>query len=225
MAKLDKIPKKQLVALESLVLLSEENFQKLSSAAKETPPALSPSVFSKKIAVTVPTIPAETVEGIIEILCGLSYLLDYRRVSIPEIMAGIVDSAKEEQPEGFTQLHSNLQTLEIRIKHLITLEQTLGITGKALGVMLEHDHIFGYARILSDVRPVFTSSVDSAAGSFIIHNLCIHYRQDGQHKEFFAAMDNADLKTLKEAIDRAEKKTSILKDTLKSVGIPYLDAE
>ncbi len=89
--------------------------------------------------------------------------------------------------------------------------------------MMEQPHVFGHARILSDIRSVFTASADSIAGGFIVHNLTIHYFHNGDHKEFFVALDNDDLNVLKEAIQRAEQKTGHLKAMLKKASIPYLD--
>jgi hypothetical protein len=224
MAKLDKIPAQQLEALELLTKLNEEDFRQLVQAVKETPATLNPALFFKSVASRLSSISSATGEAIMETLCGLSFLKQIRSATIPDIMTGVEESTRSGPQEKGQLLITDLKTLQTRLTQLLDLESSLGITARAIDVLMEHDHVFGFARIVSDIRPVFTVAVDSVAG-FITHNLCIHYNQDGQHKKFYVALDNNDLKTLKEAITRAEQKTDILKVILKKASVPYLDIE
>ena len=91
--------------------------------------------------------------------------------------------------------------------------------------MTENDRIFCGARILSDIRPVFTDSLESASAAVIIHNLQIGFHDSGTgvHKEFYVALDNQDIQKLKEIILRAEKKTQALKAILNKSSVPYLE--
>ena len=91
--------------------------------------------------------------------------------------------------------------------------------------MTEHAHVFCNARILSDIRPVFAESADSASAAVVIHNLQIGFHEGGTgpHKEFYVALDTGDLRKLKELIVRAEKKDIALQTMLKSSNVPYLD--
>jgi hypothetical protein len=225
MAKLDKIPPKQLGSLQSLATMKEEDFQSLALAIKDTPAALDPTLFFKHVAERVKTIPSQTVEGITEVACAFYHFKQIGSGTISQIMTEIENSAKAEGAGAYQLLLSNLNPLSARLVSLIGLELSLGVTAKALDVMMEHDHVFGHARILSDIRPVFTGGAESIAAAFIIHNLSIHYFHDGDHKEFFVVLDNDDLNTLKEAIARAEQKAEVLKAVFKKASIPYLDVE
>ncbi len=66
---------------------------------------------------------------------------------------------------------------------------------------------------------------DTPKGAMIIHNLHIHYQADeeGDHKDMFIALDSEDLKNLKEAIERADKKQISLQAVLKKADITNLN--
>jgi hypothetical protein len=138
---------------------------------------------------------------------------------------GIIESAREEKTEQFQKLLENPQSLASQLGKLLGLERSLGITAKALGVMQDYERVFCGTRVLSDMRPVFTSAGDAAVAGFVVHNLSIHYLQDGNYKEFFVALDTSDLQELKMAIARAEQKGEILKATLKKSDFLYLEVE
>jgi hypothetical protein len=59
-------------------------------------------------------------------------------------------------------------------------------------------------------------------GAVIVHLLKLSYHEDGDHKEFFVALDDADLKHLKEVIERAERKAKTLRGKLKAGATMYL---
>src|SRR5205085_649732 len=73
------------------------------------------------------------------------------------------------------------ETLRKRLELLLGLDSTLGVTAKALDVMTEHERTFCTARILSDVRPVFSGGAEHASAAVIIHNLQLGFHRDGKH--------------------------------------------
>ena len=79
------------------------------------------------------------------------------------------------------------------------------------------------AKIISDVRTVFDQSGDAIQGSMVIHNLNVTYVQGGDFKNFFVAMDSADIAKLRTVLDRADVKGSALKNSVKKAGNTYFE--
>ncbi len=81
------------------------------------------------------------------------------------------------------------------------------------------------SKILSDLRYVFKSDPEEEPyGAVIVHLLKLTYHEDTEHKEFFVAMDDGDLRHLKEVIERAEKKARTLRRKLDAAATIFLGA-
>jgi hypothetical protein len=220
-----KIPKKQLSAIASLAVLPEDRVKILGEAIERTAPTLNSSAFFKNVGTNATGMQTEQVEAMVEALCGLSFIKESKHLSISDLTTAIVDAALEANADEFNQIDTNRDILADRLSDLLQLEKSLGVTAKALNVMTDYERIFCGVRILSDMRPVFTSSAESASAGFVVHNLSIHFHENGEHKEFFVALDNSDLDSLKDAIARAEKKTGFLRTAFQKAEITYLDVE
>jgi hypothetical protein len=110
-----------------------------------------------------------------------------------------------------------------RITRLLAPSSSLAITARAVDVLTEHERIFTSARIITDIRSVFSDPSEKPSAAFIVHMLNIHYRQGREKKEFFVALDSDDIAKLKEVLDRAEKKAKSLATLLDASGIHTLD--
>ena len=120
---------------------------------------------------------------------------------------------------------TKLEVLKSRLNQILNIA-SFSIATKAASVLFEHDRIFGQARVLTDIRPVFDIQADRPPkAAVIIHNLSIHYQQDGKHKEFFLAMDENDIQTLIETLKRAKMKAESIKKALASTQISYIATE
>ena len=106
-------------------------------------------------------------------------------------------------------------------------DKTVAITAKAVDVITEHKHTYCTARILSDIRPIFSRKAESAEAAVIVHNLQIGYHDggSGEHKEFYVTLDTDDIIALKDGLKRADKKTLVLESILKHSSVQYLKVE
>jgi hypothetical protein len=93
-------------------------------------------------------------------------------------------------------------TLERKLGSLLEVE-ALVLSAKAFDIQHEYDKLFIAARILSDSRTVFSQAGSEPVGTMIVHNLNIKYSENGQFKEIFIALDDADLMKLRRVLDRA----------------------
>src|ERR1035438_229170 len=150
---------------------------------------------------------------------------DRRGIDSQEFADEISKSVLASASKDFDFSPEKGRILNSRLQKLLSFDKTLAVTSKAYDVLTEHAHTFCRARIISDIRPVFTNTVESANGAVIIHNLQIGFHEggDGEHKEFYVALDTDDIQALKEVVIRAEKKTIALRSILKSSSVPYLE--
>jgi hypothetical protein len=126
-------------------------------------------------------------------------------------------SRKDKLPPG-------ADTLERKLTALLEV-QPLVVSAKAFDLQHEYEKLFMAARIVSDTRTVFNQAGTEAVGTMIVHNLNIKYSENGQFKEVFIAMDDADLAKLRRVLDRAEAKTTVLEKLIEKTGVRYFDSK
>jgi hypothetical protein len=215
------IPETDLPVFKTILDLNDAQITSVVSALSETGATLKKSAFIEHISSKVKTIDTSAIASILRVLFILYRMRDRTGMSIQELADGVCNSVakSDELSIDATAL------LNQRIQKLLAFNKTIAVTAKAMDVMTEHAHVFCNARILSDIRPVFAESADSASAAGVIHNLQIGFHEGGTgpHKEFYVALDTGDLRKLKELIVRAEKKDIALQTILKSSKVPYLD--
>jgi len=209
-------------ALEKIVALSDKDYSDLIKALGETGAALTPEKCAENISKKVTSLKASDITIMVSVLIALYGAKDIGKDS-SEFSDDII-AAISASPSSSNFGAEKLETLKRRIGELFLLEGNLQITSKALEIMVQHDRIFLEARILSDLRPIFTSSPEKAEAAVVIHNLQIRFRESGMVKSSYFALDNGDLKKLKDMIERAEKKTNALKAIAKASQLTYLEA-
>ncbi len=215
------IPSEALPDLKTIAGLEDELFNALILAIQETEPTLTRGQMARRIAEKV-KLPEATLRAVLGTAFVLFNLKEKSGVAIQsqELADSIVNSEVVGKSADFPA--ATKSKLGARLVQLIALDTPLGITSKAVDVMTEHERIYCGARILSDIRPVFSGKTDSASGAVIVHNLQIGFHQMGKHQEFYVALDTDDIKALKSVIERAEQKTVALESILKKSNVPYL---
>lgn len=219
------IPKEDLVVLKKISKLENQQFNSLLSVIRAERPTFSRRQFVHNIAAKVKTIQKADIATILRVVFILYSMKGELGSSAQELSKDIVKSYSELCSKDHHISHKQVTLLNIRLKHLLSCDKTVAVTAKASDVMTEHAHTFCRARILSDIRPVFTDSATSASAAVIIHNLQIGFHEagSGDHKEFYVALDTDDIKVLKEVVERAEKRTIALESILKTSKVPYLE--
>jgi hypothetical protein len=107
---------------------------------------------------------------------------------------------------------------EKRLARLLTL-RTVAVSSKAQKLRLEYPATFHDATVLTDMRPVFDKPDERPLGCAVSHTLQITYHENGDHKQFFLSLDDADLETLIKALHRAITKRTSLKSILKAADL------
>ena len=108
---------------------------------------------------------------------------------------------------------------------IFTVASGLRLTSKALEVLTEEEHVFYSARIITDIRPIFSEDATTITASVVVHNLRIHFGKDSAHKNFYVALDTSDIAKLRDVLDRADAKSVALQGLLKKFSVSYIDPE
>lgn len=97
---------------------------------------------------------------------------------------------------------------------------------KATELAAEREHLFHTARIITDVRPVFTDNAeDVPPASIVIQTLRIEYfdTNDGRPRVFEASLADEDVRTLQAACERAIAKGTTVRAVVESAGMPEIE--
>jgi len=220
MAKI-RIPEEALPALQIIAKLDGKVFESLLSAIKNASPTLDPSQFPEQIDLKKIGISEEETDEIFSTLIGLYMAKENNDVSSNQLSEDIGGAISELKADGFDFSQVKIKLVE-RLKLLLGFDKSLGVTAKAMDVLTEQERTYCSARILTDIRPVFTSSVTSPSGAMIIHNLQIRFHSGKEHEEFYFALDTNDIKQLKSVVERAEEKAKALQTVIETAKLPYL---
>ncbi|HET7445252.1 MAG TPA: hypothetical protein VFJ57_11385 [Solirubrobacterales bacterium] len=107
------------------------------------------------------------------------------------------------------------------LKDLMELPAML-TSAKASDLLTEYDRIFGDARIVTDIRPVFLEDPgEMADGAVIVSTLKIQYQDSHGLGSFYVSLDTHDLTVLKKVVDRALSKIDTVKERLDRAELAY----
>jgi hypothetical protein len=207
-----RIPPRARTTLVSLANFSEPEMAALKRELKDAEPTLSLTKLARRIAPAIKHTEDETL-GLLAALgslyvarIGKGETLENFSLELIEAL-NLKESGTEEKPL------SDEQMLKFRndIKELLSLDDSLGVTAGATSIMVELEHVWQSARILTDLRPVFGPDLGEPKADVLIHNLRIAYREGVRTNEFFVGLDSNDLRMLKDVVERALQKESSLR--------------
>ena len=141
----------------------------------------------------------------------------------------VVRSSNEAKPDGFAtelaaaeELEFNAEerkTFEERLMQVLSLGPLTNLA-KAANLIAENANLFGEARVITDIRPVFADDpATTPTGAVIMHTLKVDYYSDEDFRADFFVLDDVDLVKLRKAIDRAIEKSESLQALLSSAGL------
>ena len=218
-----RIPKRELPSLKKLAEIDQSCFASFISALEAARPTLTPRQFANQISDKVGTIASEDLLTILNTVFALYGMKEKGGGSSEDLADSVSKAAAESKSKDIRFPAEKQALLKDRLKLLLDLDKPLAVTSKALDVMTEHERIFCGARILTDMRPVFTGSPPSPAAAVIIHNLKVGFHQAGEHREFYVALDDSDIQLLKDVIAHAEEKAVALRSLLSKANLPHLE--
>ena len=219
MAEITYIPDRYKDGFKKMASLEKEVFANIEEGLSYTSLTLTISSLAEKVA-KLKNLDTSEVKEIFLSAGSLIPFLD-KKIEVKEIVKDIAVLALENKivdPE-------NIETLKLRLTTLLNNEQVY-YASKSSVVLTEHGNVFIQARVLTDIRPIFSINVqETPKAGMIIHNLHIHYQgdQEGDHKDLFLALDSKDIKSLKDSLIRAEQKESALQKLYDKIGMANLN--
>jgi hypothetical protein len=134
-----------------------------------------------------------------------------------------IEAFVEEVSEAIATFNSIGQSPETKERiHKILAIESLASLSKARAVLTDNQCDFYDAKVLTDIRYAFRPDANAEPyGAVIVHLLKLGYHEEGDHKSFSLALDDTDLKRLREVIDRAEIKAKRLRRDLQITQVHY----
>ena len=209
------IPQRNRGGLSKLLALPPDAFDALLAGLVSQRPGLEfPVNAPEQIKLTGFT--TSDVDDIITAAISLSIVRWSRDLDIDPFVADVAEAISSFDAAGQTDESRQ------RLRKIISIESLL-ITSKALTIFTDYQRTTHASKILTDLRYVFKDDPEEEPyGAVIVHLLKLTYHEDTEHKEFFIAMSDGDLQSLKEVIARAEKKAHNLRRKLDAAHTVYL---
>jgi hypothetical protein len=220
-----RIPQRYQAGIAKLIALPNDSINELLSALDEMPTTFNLERLKSHISARVSAISMSDLEGIVDALSSVCFLRFDTDLSLSDFTEQIVKAINASGNENLRISGSGSERFKENLSKLLS-GKLLSIAARAKSIILEHDHVFGRARVITDIRPVFRENTEhSPIAAVVVHMLKLHYIQDQQHKDIFVALDTVDIEALIESLKQAQEKADALKSTLALAQIPYIDAE
>jgi hypothetical protein len=211
-----EFPDQMLKGLTELLAIEGEPLSRLEKELQEATPTLDKDTFASSIGPKL-GIDGKNASELMRVLISL-YL---GKISVRMDTSEFVDKVCEAMEDKDLQPdNGNWEPFKEKLVRILSYDQTLGVTAKALGILTEHEKVYltGASRIVSDIRPIFTDDLSaSPRTAVIIHTLKICYQENNKFKEFFVALDSNDLSELRGLLDREEQKQKGLQAMLDGI--------
>jgi hypothetical protein len=159
--------------------------------------------------------PGETYE-IKEAVLELHRVRDFFATDIPDFANGIARGLQRTTKFPETEIPAFRSRLEM----LLTI-RALSIAAKAETLKQEYERRFCTARILTDARPIYVDSPTLRPDAIMItHTARITFHDDtGEMREIYITMDDDDLVTMRDLIERAQEKAQSLQSLFATANV------
>lgn len=229
------IPERYRAGVSKIRRLDERSVREIRSALEQ--PVESPKVTGNGVEIpskpdavaikamrSVSSVNTSDFKQIAEALAALYGVKSTRDVSVDEFADDVCDALESLPSEEERLPHSEREQFKGKLVTLLSAD-VFSLVSKTYDLATEDERTFCDARILTDLRPVFGTQVeDGPQAMVVVHLLKLAYHQGSEHhNQFYVALDDDDLQTLKKLLDRAEAKAKTLRSAVKDIrlfGIP-----
>lgn len=187
-----------------------DRLEEFDTCAMDAGPAASPSEAAKLIA-TATSISESTVVRIVSALSNLRFLQTQLGVNTDDLFYIIAKQIEENAPDNIKkdliqQWNENRDAI-VKAIDALTDDHPLSLSGKAEELTYIHQNILLDSRIITDVRPIFTSNANKIVEAIITHSLVLYYSDGDSRKKIHLSLDAKDVSDLRKcAIARTRKR-------------------
>lgn len=212
-----RVPKHREAGLIPLLRLTISEASEFANAIHNAPKGLNEDKLAEYLIEKEIISKKETFE-VVRLISSLYRFKALERFSAGEISQGICDTLIEERRDELAPGDGDWDRFQKFLQDILSQDDTLGITFKALALALESEKHYVDSNIYTDIRPAFRSNVDDKFNTaVIIHNLKIEYHICDRHEEIYLTLDSEDLRNLRNKLERAEKKDRSIRKNLKEI--------
>ncbi len=155
---------------------------------------------------------------------NLYHLQKGMHFSAAKLIDEVTESLDSRAPDAWKAQHliawRKAREEVVSLLETMTDENPLVISGKAAALGQAHQNLLVEARVITDVRPVFSAAGDRVVESLIIHSLLLDYFDGADTRRIELALDASDLAHLRQTCDRAVGKAVILGKALQDMPWP-----
>jgi hypothetical protein len=135
-------------------------------------------------------------------LLALQAILRLRRLPPEEAIEAVRHALESASPPWETAQLDRWRQVEPAFKQLLTAP-AVRLVSITLELMYEHENLLQSARVVTDIRPVFSEDASHIEGSVVSHTLRLRYDSTEGDHSISVAMDEADIRELKRQCERA----------------------
>jgi hypothetical protein len=210
-----------------------EHILAVVNRSKGLPPAASITGFSSRVAREL-ALDAALVANIVTTLWQLKNLQQDARLETAAFVATlkrslesrpVLGAKNEQQRQKWEDKWKNVAPVLSAALDAIDDDHPLLTSAKATLLAYSQQNLFLSAQVLTDVRPVFNAAGDKIVETVITHTLLVRYRADNEPRLITFALDQQDLVTLRKQCERAERKSTVAKNSLKDLNPVVLPEE
>ncbi len=210
--------KSQIADLRAILDLGPEILGAVVDRIDELDPGpLAPAELQAIIQEVIHDNPA-VVDSILRQALSLASLQRRRKLGADAVIEGIRGGLKTANtPWDGTSL-AKWKDLEPTFRRLISSNK-VETTAKALDLSYDYANLLQASRIVTDIRPVFDNDVTKIEGAVVSFTLRLSYDNTEGNHGLSIAMNQADIKILRDQCDRALKKGALARDTIASLPL------
>lgn len=219
------IPEPYKVGFKRVALLEDSSIQELLSAFRNTSPSLYAKEITEQVIPQVKSISASDVINITETLFSLYVSHAGQGSSLTDFVEGVIQAIDESDYKELVNSTKTRDTLTQRLSALLNVDPMI-VGAKSYILLFDNDRNFRSARVVTDIRPVFTDEAGkNPSAVMIVHQLKITYLEGDVSKDFYIAMDNKDIQRFMDALTRADLKAQTLKPVFEELKVLYIEPE
>ncbi|WP_420128273.1 hypothetical protein [Longimicrobium sp.] len=211
------IPEDSRFALSLLARLSEDQRADFVGRLAQAAPTTSTSHFAANV-MPVEGLQEEELSVVLEELLAMKTALR-PKTDVEEFAKSVAASMSRadvglipaDQVPGFTEF----------LIEILGRQINLSITAAAGQLMFESERVFGSAKVLTDLRPVYESGTGSPVAMMPVHLLKISVVNSDQ--EYTFALDGLDLVQIGREISRARSQEKDLRDFVESARLVWVE--
>lgn len=224
MLKIQEIPQRDLDSLALLSNLADDDYSRLAGAFHAAKPCLQIRKFIEATSASLPRSMRDVADAITETVMSMQTARLRLGVAATEFITAVFSSDNIQDLKLPLEKHGLCRD---RLQQIMAIDSIL-ITAKAASVLTAHESPFESARVFTDVRPIFgeqdpVSENAKPRAAVLVHMLQLRLAGEESRREIYVALDNRDLQTLIDALNRAKAKAEELSEFVTRGGLPYLE--